>query len=364
MQDYGQWIRTERMRRGWSQEELCKGICTVSYLSRIESGKAEPSEDTLRLLMDKLELSADEQTQQRAARLAADGFERLFSGLLPKSMELERFRATRSFVTLQLLQQFADKTEEPLIKSFEAQMDTRALFLQRILEGRFDEAARLLPCAFLYYRKGLFALQKGDALSAIDALGRGYALAAEEGRAPLMLQCKLALGRVYGMRRESEALRGQYAVAARLARALKDAAALHEIVAGLADADLWDGAYDRAYHTYAALKQPDARQLFCMALCCEKTDRAEEGLRLLDRAEGLLGADEPQRLLCRVLRYRLEHPTYLDDEGYGVLLSESYARCRKQSAPDAALLLPWMREWLTATRQYKKAYELLIEPGA
>lgn len=39
----GYIIYRERVRRNWSQAGLCKGICTVSYLSKIESGRAEPS---------------------------------------------------------------------------------------------------------------------------------------------------------------------------------------------------------------------------------------------------------------------------------------------------------------------------------
>ncbi len=52
----GYIIYRERLRRNWSQSGLCKGICTVSYLSKIESGKAEPSEEIVRLLLDRLDL--------------------------------------------------------------------------------------------------------------------------------------------------------------------------------------------------------------------------------------------------------------------------------------------------------------------
>ena len=39
---YGTLICRERLRRNWSQEGLCRGICAVSYLSKIEKGRAEP----------------------------------------------------------------------------------------------------------------------------------------------------------------------------------------------------------------------------------------------------------------------------------------------------------------------------------
>lgn len=49
-------IRYERLKRNWSQEGLCEGICAVSYLSKIEQGKAEPSDDILQALMRRLDL--------------------------------------------------------------------------------------------------------------------------------------------------------------------------------------------------------------------------------------------------------------------------------------------------------------------
>ena len=50
-------IRYERLRRNWSQGGLCEGICAVSYLSKIEQGKAEPSEEILSALIERLDIA-------------------------------------------------------------------------------------------------------------------------------------------------------------------------------------------------------------------------------------------------------------------------------------------------------------------
>ena len=39
---YGRLLRQERLRQNLSQEGLCRGICTPSYLSKIEQGQVEP----------------------------------------------------------------------------------------------------------------------------------------------------------------------------------------------------------------------------------------------------------------------------------------------------------------------------------
>ena len=50
----GFMIRRERLNRNYSQESLCKGICAVSYLSKIEQGQVEAREDIIRALLKRL----------------------------------------------------------------------------------------------------------------------------------------------------------------------------------------------------------------------------------------------------------------------------------------------------------------------
>ena len=40
-------IRRERLRQNYSQEGLCRGICAVSYLSKIEQGKVQAGTDVV-----------------------------------------------------------------------------------------------------------------------------------------------------------------------------------------------------------------------------------------------------------------------------------------------------------------------------
>ena len=50
----GLLIRQRRLERNWSQSGLCQGICAVSYLSKIEQGRAEGSREILDLLFARL----------------------------------------------------------------------------------------------------------------------------------------------------------------------------------------------------------------------------------------------------------------------------------------------------------------------
>ena len=109
---YGNLILRERLARSWSQAGLCKDICTVSYLSKIETGKAQPSADVLRLLLARLGLHTDPALEAAGARCAEDGYERLFTGrvgelaaVLPAVSD-ETYRATAAWTDLLLLRQF------------------------------------------------------------------------------------------------------------------------------------------------------------------------------------------------------------------------------------------------------------------
>ena len=84
----GMRIRRERIKRNWSQSGLCYGICAVSYLSKIEQGKMEVSEEILKLLLERLELPwiDDKETKDLESFVEAQ-YEFLFTHPNPLSMK-------------------------------------------------------------------------------------------------------------------------------------------------------------------------------------------------------------------------------------------------------------------------------------
>lgn len=54
--DFGPLIKITRRRLGFTQEEISEGICTPSYLSRIENCHVIPSAETYKLILDRLNL--------------------------------------------------------------------------------------------------------------------------------------------------------------------------------------------------------------------------------------------------------------------------------------------------------------------
>lgn len=54
--NYGNLIKVERMRRKMKQSVLARGICSISYLSKIENNQTLPSEEVLEMIFDKLDI--------------------------------------------------------------------------------------------------------------------------------------------------------------------------------------------------------------------------------------------------------------------------------------------------------------------
>ncbi|MDA5562023.1 tetratricopeptide repeat protein [Exiguobacterium sp. MMG028] len=54
--NYGNVIKVERMRKNMKQSVLARGICSISYLSKIENNQTSPSETVLELIFERLEL--------------------------------------------------------------------------------------------------------------------------------------------------------------------------------------------------------------------------------------------------------------------------------------------------------------------
>lgn len=367
---YGNLILRERLARSWSQAGLCKDICTVSYLSKIETGKAQPSADVLRLLLARLGLHTDPALEAAGARCAEDGYERLFTGrfgelaaALPAASD-ETYRATAAWTDLLLLRQF-DTDGGALDAGLEAGMTPRQLAMQRLLQGRWDEALALLPNAFCHWRIGVSAYEAGCYEDAVEHLQAGYDLAARDGAARLMLLCRTYMGNCYCNRRDIERMRPHYAAARRLAQALGEQELLDSIAYNTAAVQIERGQFEEAYGYFSALNDPGVLALHKLAICCEKTGRMAEAYAALERAEAAEMAEqrsEAVEKMLAVVRFRLAHPDYLHCDAYGALLLDCFACCRTRLPQGyAAFHLPWVVEWYTAARQYKKVCELLAE---
>lgn len=201
----GLLIRRERLAHAWSQEGLCRGICGTSYLSKIEQGKAAASEEVLALLFARLGLSWTDDADGALHAQTEACMEALFWGDAPAfAAAFARLRAQERTLLCSpcaadylLLREFAceaDGERRPLDAEFVSFLDQRQLALQRVLEGRHEEAALLYPAAAIRLWQGAHLYARGRYAAATEALRAAYDAAAAEGYAHIMMNCRVYLG--------------------------------------------------------------------------------------------------------------------------------------------------------------------------
>lgn len=371
-------IRRERMRRDWSQDGLCRGICAASYLSKIEQGRVEASEDILRLLYERLELpwyggesalTALSERLDELYELAYSGeFEVLrekISALAPENAALLQSPAAPDIAVLEAAANWRGESAD-IDAGMEQYLSPRGLALLRLMQDRDAEAAAICPSALCSYWAGVAQYESGRSYTAaVESFQRAYALAAEEGRARLMMLSQAHLGNCYANLLDVENMNAHYLIAKRLCRALDATALLADIEYNRAATALETGDFEGAYKYFSAVREPRLMELHKLAICCEKLGRREEALAALDAAEAAEETYIPAELagaMLGLVRRRLENPDYLHDADYGAALLDCFERCRRELPIGyAGFHLPWLLEWYTANRQYKLAYELMNE---
>ena len=372
----GALIKRERLRRNWSQEGLCKGVCAVSYLSKIEQGKVEANRDVIDLLLQRLgaEWHDDDVSRRRADALAERLYDAFFSldhaALAAAGQEMDANWGALShgprMLDFWLLRASLAREIPPALSEFASGFDQRQQTLWLLLQKKYDDALRLHPTAYTYLAAGLASYRAGNYPMALERLQRSYDLAAERGYAYVMLQSRVLMGNCYSDTMDLERMRAHFRVAQRLAAALGDLETLHTIRYNIESTNLEFGMVRECYVYFAALEHPNAMELHKLAVCCEKLGKTDEALSAVDRAERQEGDDFITRdlvgAMCELIRYRLGHPDFLKEAAYGEKLLACFSDIRKRLPWGYANFhLPWVLEWYTATRQYKQAYELLLD---
>lgn len=362
----GPLLRLLRLQRDWSQETLCHGICTVSYLSKIEQGKAEANEQLLSDLFDRLGVSWRESSEMTALR--DELYEGIFSAdheYTAQKLEIleenwDRLAIGPCYADFVVIRAFHHVQPELAPKELLPLLEPRQQALLALLHDQHEMAHRVYPCALTAHSVGEEALVNGNYTLAFEYFQLAYDLAARDGYAHLMMYAQHCMAACCSDMGNFDAMYRHSKLASRLGRVLGASELLKVIDYNIAATKAEFGDYEGAYAYFSALVEPDAMALHKLAVCCEKLGKKEETLAALTQAESLESYVPLKNEMCELVRYRLEHPDYLHDAIYGEILLNTYEQIEKElSSGFARFHLPWVTEWLTANRQYRKAFEII-----
>ncbi|WFR55463.1 helix-turn-helix domain-containing protein [Anaerocolumna sp. AGMB13025] len=211
----GLLIKMNREQQGLKQEYLSKGICAVSYLSKIEKGLIVPSEEIIRLLFEKLAITYydDEEFIREGKILFEEIYKFRYLGITPEEDNLAKINDNRDkflnsplYLDYQLFviaENLFELKDIQLLKLKEY-MDSEQLFKAYFFTGIVKEDMSMLKEAFqikhapeILYGMGNIKWWEGKYYEAIElyleALNQAYA----EGYIKLQMDICLMLGHVY-----------------------------------------------------------------------------------------------------------------------------------------------------------------------
>lgn len=151
MNNIGLLIKMSRIQQNMKQITLAKGICSTSYLSKIENNQTVPSEEVLNLLLSRLNLDYQDLSTDEEAKFLRDLFSLYKEGIIERKKEVVEkglsnftdknllFKDEKNFYTYNLF----------LIRFYIITDSNKILSLQLInalsqMESKFDEKQKFI----------------------------------------------------------------------------------------------------------------------------------------------------------------------------------------------------------------------------
>ena len=223
MSAYTGWlIRRKRMELNYSQEGLAKGICAVSYLSKIEQGLVEPGQEILDRLFDALGIDfVRDPVLEKDAQAQLDRFFFLFEADEPYDEQRaffekhgERLACSEFALSYQVYRLISEASVEdaeqpramlaqlePFMHCLPARLAQWVLIVRAEYEENPEdewavlcEAARLRSCCVATYKLAVCAYRRGQYSLCAELAERAYSEAAYEGNPATMIWSCHTLG--------------------------------------------------------------------------------------------------------------------------------------------------------------------------
>ncbi|AZQ49119.1 tetratricopeptide repeat protein [Bacillus sp. GX] len=181
LEKIGKQVFYKRLQQKMTQEELCQGICSVSYLSKIENGKIEASEEILQLLCARLEIAVTD------LRDVEEDVKGKLDEWLNALVHLDKPQVERIYEELQGEMKHVLDFE---IINYYKLLYTRYLIMKRDFPAVEEELERLKKMYKKYspfqkllytYSKGLYYFLQHKYKRALEYLTRTEVMAKEQG---------------------------------------------------------------------------------------------------------------------------------------------------------------------------------------
>lgn len=356
----GYLLRKHRLAQNLSQEGLCKGICAVSYLSKIEQGQVEPGQEIIGQLFAALGIAyvSDEERVGGLRRALEAFFDRYFHDEDARAeraavdAQAQAFENSTLAMAYQLYGAYACMLERqgPMaleclqaLSPFTRYMDAETAFLYAYAQGvalnkreealeALRRAKALIPCSPVYAREAKWWYWRGAYAEALLHIQQGMRAALEEGNVSIMRDLSFLEGNTYANLLNRPLMLQAFRRAAALYRgdAFMQASIQYNIGATLVEMRQYAEAMPYLLAAVEDLREDKISFfLLChkLAIAFRELDQPAEGQAYLRRAEETLeawpdrSAFYDQMLAVARMRYA---EGYLDSDAYLTALRAVY----------------------------------------
>ena len=387
----GYLIRYHRLRQNLSQEGLCKGICVVSYLSKIEQGKVDADPQIIHALFERLRepYFDDPIFLKRYQQIFYTYFENCFLGFDKKAsrnqIQEHREELIKSpwFLCAHLFDVYeASENEEQLKKElkqlsvFEACMSDTQLFLYHLAYGylsyndkqmhHLKKVMTLQPCSIPSLFMGNCCFTHGSYSEALEHFQKALLLANEEGMFHVSANAMLMIGNCYSNLGVESLMLSYDKKAMYAARAIKDEELLKNVYYNLgATYQSWRRNEEAIPYLEKAINPNDPYDYYMichkLALAYQELGRTKEGRQYVTKMKEAYREDFAQGawLLYELVSLRYEKDP-LSDPRYQQVLE---AICLKQHPFIHHGIIMYHAQYLIEVyvhqRRYKDAMKLM-----
>lgn len=369
-------IRETRIKKQWSQESLSHGICSLSYLSKIEKGTIQASQEILDALLKKLDIKI--LTKEHSKKIdnfykknflfEHESISTLFSEEELQKMEHSLYCLDSFLIQLLLAIQKHDQKKslylydkiQPYVSFMNSQQ--KNLWYQCAISIRKISSAEFLrqhKDSIGYYIIGIIMFNQGKLTQAILYWNQAYQIASQEGSLENMIYSQIAIGNTFCCLQDLEETLNHYKIAKRLLQQSQISIDCDDLTYNIATLYLEKKNPSKALELLSSIakKRNDALLHHKLALCYEKLNSKQKALEHIN--EGLSFHDGYSPLL-NIVFYRLTHQNYLDEKDYEELLHSCLEYC-EQYLPYGFKITtyPYLLAVYEHQRRYKEAYQLL-----
>lgn len=391
----GYQIKKQRLEKNMSQESLCKGICAVSYLSKIENGTVNANNEIIEQLFKSLDITYvfDENFTINIRELFKEYFDAYFWNedieslaekieLLAPQIKHSKYAILYELYMISRIQSSSENgvnlsiaTEKlSFLSDFIDYMTKEEKFLYYLFYANESEdkklcfeylhkADDLMPCSYTMLSLANLASYHGNYVESLRFVSIGMQRAFNEGYLPALKELSIIECNCYANLNETKLMHLTFERALNFNRDNKIICSTLEYNIGATYISLAN--YEKAIYHLLKAYASNPTFLCCQKLCLAyiKIDDKLNSQKFLDNAKTLLLNEDSKDLslfteMLNLLEIMLKE-NYLDDEKYSEALENLYSNINKTKPHGYGnFYIPLLKELYKHTRQYKKAFEL------